>query len=188
MKICTNCIQEINQSFSFTKRCEATDTILRKCVKIKTELVNDPWQSQKIEPINKTEIKIEIKPEMLRADKGVLEESGCVGDVEQEEDVNPEFTPEIISSNVHQSAKESLGDFEFVEVVNQSKEVKIEYAEKTKKLEEDLKIEHECDETYDPADESYDEDQEENSEKSDNSVSNQRRKVSLDSHAKVRCS
>lgn len=78
MHICQNCINEINQVFSFTKRCELTDTILQNCVK---KFKTDSAQSEKVESIiTEQEMNVEIKSE--------INLPNIYGDFEYVEDVN----------------------------------------------------------------------------------------------------
>lgn len=81
VNICKKCICEINQAYIFAKRCEATDSILRKCIKNRTKFTNNLSQAQIVEPINevKKEIQIDINsqiipPNSCRIVEGVLED------------------------------------------------------------------------------------------------------------------
>lgn len=99
MKICVNCISDIIQSFSFAKRCETTDTILRN-YKIKTELENTPSQSQKTESVIKVkeEMQIEIEPEIIlpkiHQTVEVMQNYEYV-EVKQEEEVKVEYVEDV---------------------------------------------------------------------------------------------
>lgn len=160
MKICANCINKINQAFSFAKLCEATDIILRECVaRFKTGLSNNFSQSQKVE----TEKEINL-PNTQRAVIEIWKDYDYVEEFKLEEDLK------IVYEEYEDVILEEDTCIEYEEHMNEDKQTDEEYVEEAKQ--EDVLIEY--DEIYDaPEDKRYEEDihQDQNqmySEESDN--------------------
>lgn len=118
MQICLKCIQEINQAYSFARKCENSDSILRKCIsQFQNKLRKRKKVGSKKLKTNSLRqartIKAEIIKEVETKDEDVIKNEASVGKFYEElSDANPDEIYEDSSDGLIQSSVNNVTETE----------------------------------------------------------------------------